>query len=258
MIHVMSTLDLVEWNETLECLVRVFLKQQTDYRIQTQDVEWDNLSIEMAFFVRVYCMYCSEALDEDRIEALVPTLSAWVDLLDSYKALLAETEEERELLEYVLLQLLKCVQYLNLSDEMGRQRLLILLRKFLVETDIPSSNLNEIVLLMKKLAIDTDDFFRMIMEANCSIFDVVLEATDELVRATANLKVLDIIKHVFEHSMENFDTTSLIMDMIEQHVFPSVQSEKLAIKKLALECIALYALNDFVMTSHLAVWTRKS
>lgn len=60
---------------------------------------------------------------------------------------------------------------LNLSDETGRQKLLTLLRKFLVETDIPPSNMNIIITLMKQLSSSAEDFFRMITEANCAILD---------------------------------------------------------------------------------------
>lgn len=56
-------------------------------------------------------------------------------------------------------------------------------------------------------------------------------------------KVLEIIKGVFE-TCETFATTSVIYDIVAPHVFPAVASERKPIKKLGLECLALYSLSD--------------
>lgn len=60
---------------------------------------------------------------------------------------------------------------MNLSDETGRQRLVVLLRNFLVDTDIPSETMIIIVDLLKSLSVNTDYFLRIITEANCAISD---------------------------------------------------------------------------------------
>jgi hypothetical protein len=84
--------------------------------------------MESSFFIRVYCSYYASS--EDRIDDLIPTLSYWVQLIETYKNALGVMLEDRDILEFVLLQMLKIADFLNLSDETGRQKLLILQRNF--------------------------------------------------------------------------------------------------------------------------------
>jgi hypothetical protein len=55
------------------------------------------------------------------------TLSQWVDLIDHYKTLIEANNDDKDILEYVVRQMLKTIGVLNLSDETGRQKLLALL-----------------------------------------------------------------------------------------------------------------------------------
>lgn len=124
----MTKIDLFTHDATIEALIHVFLQHNPTFTIKNNEIEWEGLSMEGALLVRVYCEYCSQAMDEERIEQLIPTLSQWVDLTDSYKLLLQESQDDKEILEYIVRQMLKTIPFLNLSDESGRQKLLRLLR----------------------------------------------------------------------------------------------------------------------------------
>lgn len=114
-------------DETIEKILLVFFRQNPQFTLKHEDVSWEELTLEGALLIRVYCAHSSASMDEDRIDNIIPNLSQWVDLLASYKDILKDTADDRELLEYILLQLLRTVECLNLSDETGRQNLLILL-----------------------------------------------------------------------------------------------------------------------------------
>lgn len=57
---------------------------------------------------------------------------------------------------------------------------------------------------MKSLAVNIDDFYRMIMELNCEILDPSNMPSEDaaVTEAISTMKVLEIVRSVFENSMD--------------------------------------------------------
>ncbi|KAI8911801.1 nuclear condensing complex subunit [Gorgonomyces haynaldii] len=242
-IQFVGGVDLRKHSDSMFKIANVFFKQHPQFSLSHDDIDWYQLSAEGGWLIYAFIAYCSSSMDEDRIEALVPNLSFWVTLLDYYKTMVGQ-----ETTEFVVLNLLKSIRYLNLSDETGRQRLFTCLRQYLVETNAPTANLNEIVDTVKMLSINTEDFLRVVLETNCSILSNVPEE-DELLQSLAHIKILEIVKHVLEVNDHTFDSCPVVFDIIEQHVFPLVSYSRAGVRRAALECLAMYALTDSIFGS---------
>jgi hypothetical protein len=85
------------------------------------------------------------------------------------------------------------------------------------------------------------------------VFLLIVKSPDyAMSKAISKFKVLEIIKGVFENCdvfyilLQSLNPTSVIYDIIAPHVFPALSSENPRIKKIGIECLALYSLSDKV------------
>ncbi|XP_070541488.1 condensin complex subunit 3-like [Ptychodera flava] len=140
----------------------------------------EQLSCESAMYWRCLCQYIKSlgAVQEEKLEKLLPTLSQYSDYAQGYMEKIKQSEENLELTlkqEFIAQQLLLLAKVLDLSDEVGRKRLDKLVHDMLVSPDIPASLVKLLLDCFNKIHSDADQRIIKIAEIIADIKEPMTE-----------------------------------------------------------------------------------
>ena len=146
------------------------------------------ISNEMAFLWRVYCKANEEDVEQN-IENYLPEASKFCALIQYHHQLNLKTndnedeeeEEEEERprsnrnTEFVLMQLLKLTRQLDMSDEVGRKFLSLLLRDMSISPDTPHSLVTEVLKVIKTLHRNVREISQLILEVIATVREPLVQ-----------------------------------------------------------------------------------
>lgn len=164
------------------------------------DIEWLEISPSGAFFVKTYCRHYSK--DDARVEALIPNVSFWTDLILKQVILCSEGELDETQVqeaEFVIAQMLQTTKYLDLSDEAGRRRLVSLLEALLSETAVNAEIVEYAVVLLEEISNCSADFLGS-MTSVLKQISGISEETTETEALLSTFKCLEIIQFLLQYS----------------------------------------------------------
>lgn len=143
-------------------------------RADNLDNFWENLTPESAFLLRVFADYCADTSNEDRLEAALPELTRHAFIVEKYVKLLEEANDINAVMDdgegdhaevsFIVEQLLAVACKMDYGDEIGRRRMDNLVRSILMTPDLTDGIMTQAVDIIRKFALDENDFTRVMIE----------------------------------------------------------------------------------------------
>ncbi|ODV92637.1 hypothetical protein CANCADRAFT_90069 [Tortispora caseinolytica NRRL Y-17796] len=125
---------------------------------------WSELSVEGAFFAKCVCKYLH---DKSIYSDVLPTLSQFAEMMESLLCTLNALDEDSPQApeaDFKLEQLLEIVENSDYSDEVGRRRILDVLRSILLSLSVSETLTRTCVRLYRKLSANDSDLALQISE----------------------------------------------------------------------------------------------
>ncbi|CAI5758698.1 unnamed protein product [Candida verbasci] len=170
-------------------------------------------------------------------------------------------EDQINDLEYIILQLLSVSIEFDFSDEIGRRKILQLIRTTLTEDKLPATLISTALKVLKKISINEKDFVAMSVEiitdirdsADDDVFHSAQNTFDDEEQATSEkefpddlyIRCLIVTQHVLELVEENLDQHLSLSSIYTGIVnYSLTKNDNKALHILGLKCLGLYALID--------------
>ncbi|TPX32785.1 hypothetical protein SmJEL517_g04178 [Synchytrium microbalum] len=240
----LSRLDVVSSSGAEEALKAFFLANP-DVTAAYDDYLWDNLTVDSAFLIRVHAQFHAESQEYDAANDILPDLSKHVTHINKYIGLMndANDDEDRVYYEFIVGQLLLIALSQDFSDEAGRRKMFECLRSTLANVDLPLSSIQTSVKVLSRIALNDQDFLRVILELLYGIADPDEPAdTDEGIYKMR--KCLDILRCMFEVLDTDRHDLASFQPFLQYYIMPAVQSRDEELRQSGLRCLALYCMLD--------------
>lgn len=131
---------------------------------------WKDFTVEIAFLLRCFYLYCADKNLLEVIETKFPEAAKFADILDHYvqqrfsktREPLSETDDHN--LDFIIEQLLTTANRYDFADEVGRRSMLTVIRNMLSIFELDESLIKIGLRVLKTLSINENDFVTMAIE----------------------------------------------------------------------------------------------
>lgn len=250
--------DLLELLERLDVLnskiagtaMDVFFTNRRDAldKMEFTDDFWKNLTPESIFLVRKFNDFCVKDNLTDTLEERMPELTKIGFIIEHYLAQLQEDPSDPEI-EFIVQQLLFIAETYDYGDEIGRRKMLSLLRDAVLNNEINDALIKCCVAIIRKLSVKESDFSQVIVELVSDVKDKVEDAkSDEDDEEMAEKELLAIIRclsiaqstlELIENPIEENVYLSSLLDTL---VISAVRNHESRIRERGLFCLGLCCL----------------
>ncbi|KAL6308311.1 nuclear condensing complex subunit [Sparassis latifolia] len=182
--------DLMEGMQIAEDAISRVFEARVDIfdNVQFSDNYWTSLTPEKAFLARVFVDHCIVTKDDNRLESVLPVVTALAFRIQSaYNELLEyiQEEEEEQLLragmdddddahekreeqrmdrEFVIAEMLKTAVNLDYADEIGRRKMFQLVRDMISQDALPEGLVARCLDVLRTLSPNERDLIRVVVE----------------------------------------------------------------------------------------------
>eukprot|EP01132_Coremiostelium_polycephalum_P006123 gene6123-7629_t len=177
-------IDLKTNHELVEKVLLFIFDQASLEEFSLRDVK--ELTMEQSFHCKLTCKYLksqNSTTADDTLDSLLPTLTEFRDILLSHVT--KPTTETT----FILRQLLQILHFYDLSDEVGRSNITVVLRELI--KDVPDELINDTLMCMSLLHPIEREFILLIVEFISDLIDP-LEVDD------SNHKKLEVLEKNFK------------------------------------------------------------
>lgn len=222
----------------------------------TQDF-WDNLTPESIFLVRKFNDFCIKEKLDDLLDSRMPELTRLAFTIEKYLNMLQQDPSDDEL-EFIVEQLLIIAESYDFADEVGRGKMLSLIRDAILNNDTMNDTLVECsVAIIRKLSVKEDDFSQVIVELISDVKDKLEESRPktsddedeeedeeefEEKETTTILKCLSIAKNTLILIDRPIEENLYLSSLIDTLVYTSVRNHDSRIRERGLFCLGLCCL----------------
>ncbi|XP_006463505.1 hypothetical protein AGABI2DRAFT_73577 [Agaricus bisporus var. bisporus H97] len=198
-LSLLTLFDLGQDTVAVDALLKVFAWRPDIFNnIVFGDDYWKKLDPERAFLARVFVDHCLAIKDENRLEAVLPTVSnlaktisqSWNTLSEAIQnfkddklvrdfdeAELQDREDDLCAKQEVLAELLKMAVNLDYSDESGRRVMFPLIRE--LSESLSEALVGHCLDVLRKLTQDEKDLIRIVVEIISDLRDPFLDEPEE-------------------------------------------------------------------------------
>ncbi|KAJ3332235.1 hypothetical protein HDU76_000880 [Blyttiomyces sp. JEL0837] len=212
---------------------------------------WSDLSVEKATFLRVYCEDLHRQQKEDDLQNVILTLTEHAELLEKFYAGMRVDGPEGMQSEIITKQLLMLIESQDVSDEIGRRRMLASLQHLIVDEDMSLENLIIIAKGLILLSGSEQEACMSVAEILTELLEDVQqrslttpEATPEILENLALLQTLEIIKALFEVIEKAYPNDPGYNCLIHKFILGGYNKNNAAIKLAAIHCLGLACILD--------------
>lgn len=250
--------DLLELLERLDVLnskiagtaMDVFFSNRRDAldKMEFTDEFWKNLTPESIFLVCKFNDFCVKEKLSDLLEERMPELTKIGFIIEHYLKLLQEDPSDPEM-EFIVEQLLVIAETYDYGDEIGRRKMLSLLRDAVLNHDFNDTLIKCCVSIIRKLSVKESDFSQVIVELVSDVKDKVEDTkSDEDDEEMAEKEMLAIIRclsiaqstlELIERPIEDNVYLSSLLDTL---VISAVRNHESRIRERGLFCLGLCCL----------------
>lgn len=282
-----------------EPAVLALLEDMADVRNQVaawlaeQDTYWQTVTPAKALLARCFVLYCSTNGQERELEACLPVVTALAFRIQSeYDALnrileqqaAEEMEEDMPAVQddsalsriFIVSEMLAIAMHCDYADEMGRQKMYMLVREMLGNAWLPAELVPRCLDVLLRLSSGQRDFLQMVVElvqaldAEMDEFDddadtsvrqalswhqrVAVDGNQSLAMTlspeqAANKAALDarrllIVRSMLERIACSLQDDASLEGLIQELIVPTVQSRDAALREQGLVCLGLCSLLD--------------
>lgn len=220
---------------------------------------FQNISSESSLIARIYCKHLYSLKMEEKLQNLLPSLTdhaQWIlSYLEKMSALSSSSSPSSNMellqLEFILRQLLLLTEVQDYSDEIGRRRMLEVLKTVIVNEDLAPENLPAVAKGLY-LASSATECCGIIAEIVCEIEEMAANQTCEGavdLKDLALLQSLEVIKSFFEILDKPYKRDASFECLLHRFVLPGVRSANATIRSTGLNCLSLACCLDKVLAS---------
>ncbi|TPX33955.1 hypothetical protein SeMB42_g07399 [Synchytrium endobioticum] len=241
----LSRLDVVSSLGAEEALKAFFLTNP-EVTVPYDEFLWENLTVDSAFLIRVHAQFHVETHGYNDVNEFFPDLSKHVTYINKYINSMnqAKDDEERMNHEFIVEQLLMIVLYQDFSDEVGRRRMFECLRTILADADLPFASIRTVVKTLSKLATNSKDFARVMIELLYSIADPDAQQLEDVEGIFKMQKCLETVRCSLEVIETESNELAPFQPFLQYYIMPALKSRDDILRASGIRCLALYCMSD--------------
>lgn len=251
--------DLLELLERLDVLnskiagtaMDVFFSNRRDAldKMEFSEEFWKNLTPESIFLVRKFNDFCVKENLTDLLEERMPELTKIGFIIEYYLGQLQEDPSDPEM-EFIVEQLLVIAETYDYGDEIGRRKMLSLLRDAVLNNEINDTLIKGCIAIIRKLSVKESDFSQVIVELVSDVKDKVEdtkgenESEDELAEKEmlAIIRCLSISQSTLELIERPIEDNVYLSSLLDTLVISAVRNHESRIRERGLFCLGLCCL----------------
>lgn len=251
--------DLLELLERLDVLnskiagtaMDVFFSNRRDAldKMEFSDEFWRNLTPESIFLVRKFNDFCVKEKLSELVEERMPELTKIGFIIEHYLGQLQEDPSDPEM-EFIVEQLLVIAETYDFGDEIGRRKMLSLLRDAVLNNEINDTLIKCSVAIIRKLSVKESDFSQVIVELVSDIKDKVEENKTESdseaelaeKEMLASIRCLSIAQSTLELIEKPIEENVYLSSLLDTLVISAVRNHESRIRERGLFCLGLCCL----------------
>lgn len=251
--------DLLELLERLDVLnskiagtaMDVFFTNRRDAldKMEFTDEFWKNLTPESIFLVRKFNDFCVKENLSELLEERMPELTKIGFIIEHYLKQLQEDPSDPEM-EFIVEQLLVIAETYDYGDEIGRRKMLSLLRDAVLNNEINDTLIKCCVAIIRKLSVKESDFSQVIVELVSDVKDKVEDAKgdddddEEMAEKEllAIIRCLSIAQSTLELIERPIEDNVYLSSLLDTLVISAVRNHESRIRERGLFCLGLCCL----------------
>ena len=261
------------------------LRSQVTEILSQQDVFWQDMSPAKALLARCFVMYCTTHALERELDTCIPVVTALVFRIQAeYDALNQVLEQQAEeeaqdddmpILQdnramsrvFVVSEMLTIAMYCDYGDEMGRQKMYMLVREMLGNAWLPAELVPRCLDVLLRLSSGHRDFLQMVVELVQSLDEDMVDPDASVRQAlswhqrvhadnpemtpqrAANKAALEarrllIVQSMLERIACSLQDDTSLEGLIQELIVPTIQSRDVALREQGIVCLGLCSVLD--------------
>ncbi|ODQ66377.1 hypothetical protein NADFUDRAFT_13391, partial [Nadsonia fulvescens var. elongata DSM 6958] len=251
LIELLERLDVLN-SKIADIAMETFFRMRRDAfeKIEFKPTFWENLSAEPAFLARAYNDFCIQENLMNNLDEQIPEVTKMTQYVELYMSALRTDKGDSTELEFVVEQLLIICETLDFSDEVGRRKMLSLLRNILTEDNVGDKIIEKSVQVLRKVTVNERDFSQVLTEIISDIQDTLPADDDQTISETDraqkqrafDLKSLAICQSMLELIEAPLESNALLGNLLDSHVTSAVRNYDPIIRERGVRCLGLLSL----------------
>lgn len=243
-IQFLIDLDCETYHELLDPIVFHILDSGIDYQERETYKNCEKLTAEIVFLWRAKCEYLHKHKAIEALEEELPDAKEFCTILENNKTN-----------EFIAHQLLKLTNYLDVSDEFGRNRFVRQCRDLMKDLDMRDALVPDIMKILRKLHHnEEEDLTRMLREDISEIRDPLVEENSENQLSPEEKKVIEERMEVIDKEREKL--LARIEELSRDRLFGECQKKQDKAAELEDEFQDLYAKLNAEQLLHSRIYER--
>lgn len=249
-LEVLERIDVI--NSTVaETAMDVFFSNRKDAieTLEFSDELWQQLTPESAFLIRTYNDFCIKEKLTAKLEDKMPELTKLGFFIEHYFTLL-EQEHENIDSQFIMEQLLLIAETYDYADEVGRRKVLAILREALTNHQLTDSLIQKSVGIIRKLSVKESDFSQVIVELISDVKDKLEESLEQvsdeeesmILEVMCFVRCLVLAQSTLELIILPLESNQYLTSLLDTLVIPSIRSRNANIREGGLKCLGLCCL----------------